>query len=178
MKIPTMLILALLIVAVIIGGYLLISPKKANVNTIQNQVKEKEQAVTTKEKEAADLKEIEANLKTAQTQVKDIPSVLPKGDQIPELLIQLDALAKDSSLGLNSVNLTPGTETEKALYQTMNISATVIGSYTNLKTYLDAVEKNMRLLDVTSIDFSATPVVPEAKEIFSYTVNMKTYYIE
>lgn len=179
MKFPTVLILALLIVVVIVAGYFLIKSRIDNVAILRPQVSEKEQLVLSKEKELKDLAEIETLYNQAKRRIEDIPHILPKGDQIPELLIQLDALAKESGLGMTSISITPGAEEEGALYKTLNISVAVTGSYDNLKKYLDKVEKNMRIMDVTSIDFSATPVVPEGPvDVFSYTINIKTYYIE
>ncbi len=179
MKVPTALIIGLLIVAVIVAAYFILMPKYNNLKDLGAQVKEKEQTLASKQKTWEDLKELEENYNRAKVKVKDIPDVLPKEEEIPELLIQLEALAKENNMGLASINVIPGAETEEALYKSLNISIGVAGSYSNLKKYLDSVEKNMRIMDVTSIDFSATPVVEEGPlDIFSYTVNMRTYYIE
>jgi len=179
MKLPTTLILGLCIVVVLVAAYFILMPKYNSLKDLGAQIKEKEQTLASRQEALEDLKELEESYNRAKVKVKDIPDILPKEEQVPELLVQLDALAKENNMGLASINITPGAEAEEALYKSLSISAGVAGSYSNLKKYLDSVEKNMRLIDITSIDFSAIPVVEEGPlDIFSYTVNMRTYYIE
>ena len=178
-KFPTSLFLGLLIIVVIVAAYFVLMPRYNSFRNLENQLKKEEENLRNRQKSLTDLKELEENYSSAKLKVKDISNILPKEKQIPELLVQLEALAKENNLVLGSVSLASTAEGEEKAYKSLGISLELAGSYSNLKKYLDSVEKNMRIMDITSLNFSATPVVAEGPpDVFSYTVSMRTYYIE
>jgi Tfp pilus assembly protein PilO len=162
-----------------VAAYFVLMPKYNSYKDLKNQVNKREQTLSDRQKMQVDLKELEDNYSSAKMKVKDISNILPKEKQIPELLVQLEAIAKENSMTLASINVTPAAEEKGVNYKSLRISLGLAGSYSNLKKYLDSVERNMRIMDITSIDFSATPVVAQGPaDVFSYTVNIKTYFIE
>jgi len=171
-------LLVLLILVVLVFGFILVKNQYRNFMQLRSGVKLQEETLKIKNQELADLKALEKNYTQASKEAVDALQALPSPAQIAELLIQLEALAKESGMGFASLGITKE-ETAGKAYQTLVLTLKVSGTYKNLKTYLDAVEKNLRILDISSIDFSATPISPEGpKDVFEYTVLMRTYYIE
>jgi len=101
---------------------------------------------------------------------------VPVGSNVPELLINLEAIASENGLIFSGVNFKPDTKT--AGIRTLTMEIRVKGSYPAFKNYIKAMEQSLRLFDVTSISFGGiapgqTNTNPNNLE-FNLIVN--TYY--
>lgn len=85
--------------------------------------------------------------------VNSFSKVIPEGQNIPELLVNLEALASENGLIFSNVDFTPKNLKEPGV-KTLIITARVKGSYQAFKNYLIAIEKSLRIFDVVSISFS------------------------
>jgi len=94
--------------------------------------------------------------------------ILPDEEDIPELFLMLDIIAKESGLRLTSISATEkikqtgkseeGLEENFSLNQLGVLDVTLSlsgGSYNKFKIFLDKVERNIRLLDIKLIGFEA-----------------------
>ena len=85
--------------------------------------------------------------------VSTFNKIIPEGQNIPELLVNLEALASENGLIFSGVDFT--TKDLKALgVKTLIMAVRVKGSYISFKNYLSAMEKSLRIFDVMSISFS------------------------
>lgn len=130
-------------------------------------------------------------------EVSDLNQVLPAQAQIPELIAELDALVQKSGFRINSLDInetSPKTPAKKIpensdgasglaenpteqlnnnlenlhlLEVTLSVSG---GDYPAFKVLLNKIEKNIRLLDLISIKFSAV----DNNE--AYSLILRTYY--
>ncbi len=117
---------------------------------------------------------------------------LPKTDELYNVLVQLQRTSADSGLLIQNITIkmptasssqTSGTAAAKESSlikptQTINLDLSLIGTYESFKTWLNAVETNIRLMDVASINF--TSVLSGEKStttnLFNYRVNLNVYY--
>jgi Tfp pilus assembly protein PilO len=102
--------------------------------------------------------------------------ILPDSEDIPNLIVQLEALAFEQGLILEKIEFTPIKQESENIenYQILSVNIRLIGSYPGLKNFLKAVEENMRLMDISSINFS-TPS-EESLQIFEFDLSLNTYY--
>jgi Tfp pilus assembly protein PilO len=66
-------------------------------------------------------------------------------------------------------------------YGTWNLGFTVQGTYNNFVNFLKDLEKNLRIVDITSVDFSSKGGVgasPSLSEIYKYDLQIKTYWLK
>lgn len=174
---------ALVILILAIGYFVLIGPQYNSLkeNGILNYQAQREKL--------ANRKTYLEKLKSLQTEytklnAKDLESLkhlLPVGEDIPGLFVQAEALAKDNGLALQNIGVNqPAVSTDKsgkvvkkesAGVGTLSLSMTLTGGsgYEGLKSFLDSLENNVRILDVESVNFS-----PDGQ---NYSVNAKTYYL-
>jgi len=61
-------------------------------------------------------------------------------------------------------------------YKTLAVKLKLSGGYGTFKNYLQAVEKNQRLMDVVSLSVSSLQSGVEQGANFSYTVDLRVYY--
>jgi len=147
-----------------------------------------------------ELEQAIANWQTKnRQQVQTLEQVLPDTPKVPELIAQFDALARESGFLVNSFDFAeseatlanaavvldaprPKAKVKKTGLEhikldkdirlvniTLNLTG---GDYLSFKKFLDRLEKNMRLLDVVSIDFSSS-----LAQGTDYNIALRTYYL-
>ncbi|MDP3004213.1 MAG: type 4a pilus biogenesis protein PilO [Candidatus Azambacteria bacterium] len=102
---------------------------------------------------------------------------IPVGQNIPELLINLEALASENGLIFSGVNFKPK-DLNAPNVKTLIMEVNVKGSYPAFQNYLKAMEKSLRLFDVTSVSFNG--VAPGQTSInlnnLEFNLSVNTYY--
>jgi len=123
--------------------------------------------------------------------IDKMAEILPQKEDIPNLIVQIEALVFEQGLVLDKLEITSPTE-EAATgnkaeevrtgvqtattpkYKTLNIDLGFTGDYWAMKNFLKATEENMRLIDIDSI--SIAPQGEIAGGLFTFTLTLKTYY--
>lgn len=102
---------------------------------------------------------------------------IPEGQKIPELLINLEALASENGLNFSGVNFKPK-DFKTVGVKTLVMEIKVKGSYPALKNYLAAMEKSLRIFDVAGISFAGVaPGQTGAKlDNLEFNLIVNTYY--
>ncbi len=123
--------------------------------------------------------------------LKKLDLILPNNKDIPNLLVQIEALANGSGVVLNDLAITVSDEKtgskaqevrtgetaqEKTPtdYKVVGISLKLTAGYESFKNFLKAVENNLRLVDISSIGFTSQS--SEKDNVFDFDVSLKTYY--
>ena len=137
-----------------------------------------------------------------QAEVDKISRIIPSSESLPDLFVLFEQLAKTSDLSLDSINISTGkslgdatgtaaaspsaststtgvqaaTPSSKNIYvQDIALDFSGAKTYEGLKKFLEILEKEMRLIDVTSLSFD--PKGFEGGESESgINLNLKTYY--
>ena len=169
----------------LLGYFLLISPKIGAAQNIANTVLQKEEA-----KQAAFKKRIQylVNLESARNQISNddiarIGHMLPSEPGVPELLASLESISAESFVKFENIQFSkldagpsrPGSAPTKGSAlpggaSAIEIQLTVGNTpYSNVKTLVLNIEKSLRLMDVTALLYS-----PAAK---SYSLTVRSYYL-
>jgi Tfp pilus assembly protein PilO len=141
----------------------------------------------------------EKNKQYKSDELERLLSVLPKEEELSPLLIQLEGLATGNSLIMESVDFSKIDKTSAAQefqstswqegvseqngqanpevqaqpYKILLVSLKLSGGYGAFKNYLQSVEQNLRLMDVTSFELTNSSGI--AQNLF-FTVNLRVYY--
>ena len=102
---------------------------------------------------------------------------IPTGQNIPELIINLEALASENGLIFSGVNFKPK-DFKGSNIKTLVMEIKIKGSYPNFQNYLRATEKSLRIFDVVSISFvGVTPGQIGARtDNLEFSLIINTYY--
>jgi Tfp pilus assembly protein PilO len=76
-----------------------------------------------------------------------------------------------SENGLVLGNIKEGTMTQGEQFRDIPLSVSLLGSYNALKNFLNAIYKNSRMIEVTSISFSS----PAKGGDFTFALELKTH---
>jgi len=72
-------------------------------------------------------------------------------------------------------------KTANKSYGSWDLGFSVTGSYNNFLNFLRDLESNLRIVDISSIQFSSTPVNASGSslsDVYKYTFNIKTYWLK
>ena len=186
------IIIGIFAVGIICAVFLLDIPKFQSISDLNNILTDKEQNLKDKQDLIARVEKLIDGYNQNQEILKKIDYILPNNSDIPNLIVQIEALAKESGMNLGAVDFkiieekisgkaqevrSGGTKTEATKdYHTMNISISVAGDYAAFKNFLRAIEENIRLMDVQSVNFSSGAAEGAKAGIFEFDINLQTYY--
>jgi Tfp pilus assembly protein PilO len=171
---------ALATLAVVLAGamwFLAISPKHSKASSLSTQIQAEQAKIATATREAHQT--LTAKQKSAQ--LKALEAALPSELGMPQIVDQLDGLARDSGVSLDGV--TPGTPVVGVGYYAQPITVVVDGRYFGVKQFLHLVRTRVsikksdvnvkgRLYDVSSVQLQQTEPAPTV----TATLSMEAFY--
>src|SRR3989344_4806862 len=85
--------------------------------------------------------------------ISSLSKAIPNSQNVPELLVNLEAIASESGLVFKGVNFKPK-DLKAPGIKTLIAEIRVTGSYPAFLSYLKTMEKSLRIFDITSISFA------------------------
>jgi len=168
--------LILFIAAAVITFWVLL-PLWQNAQAALELKKENENNLAQREKLAANLERLISQYNERADDLTSFSKAIPVGQSVPELLISLEALASENGLIFSGVNFKPK-DLKAPGVKTLIMEIKVKGSYPAFQNYLKAMEKSLRLFDVTSISFNG--VAPGQINVnlnnLEFNLSVNTYY--
>lgn len=180
------LILILAFIGIIV---LLDLPKFQDILSLRKEIKEQKEKFSGQQNIFAKVEKLTQSYEKNKENLEKISYILPSGKDTPDLIVQLEALSLEGGLVLEGMGFSaPGEEgmlskAEEARgeeggavknYKTLVINLNLIGSYFAFKNFLKAVEDNIRLMDISSINFS--PELRGESQLLKFNLSIKTYY--
>ncbi len=178
------LILFLCLIIVFILVYFLILPDYQAVKEIRAKIKQTKILIS----QEGILKERFSNLANKYQERKDdftkLNEIMPEEREYLLLLVQFRNLASEQGViqsGLSIGGIQAASGGEKTNLGKVPISLNITGSYSSIKSYLRALESNLRLTDVTNLSFSPTQrekAPTEGVSIYSLGIQANVYSLQ
>lgn len=148
-------IITIAILLLMIGGVILLAtvPLMRSMQNAQAQLAQEEQTLENSEHLVAVLNQLVSQFGSLQGDIGKIDIAIPSKEDLPRLLVEIPRLVAQNGMILSNIGFGQ-TSQENAGYRSTAIHLTAQGTYVNLKSFLSAVEQNLRLYDVTEIKFS------------------------
>lgn len=174
-------IIILILVLVFIGIVFLFDlPAYNKFTSLNKEIKWQEQLLEDKEAVIVKTNQLKQDYDTYKDELKRVTYVLPSEKEIPNLIVQFEALVSENGLVLESLNFLEE-EAKKAKegetpapYKSLQVSLSATGTYESLESFLKALELNIRLMDVKLVDFSSKQ--SEMEGLFTFNINLIVYY--
>lgn len=187
------IIIGILILAFIAAVVLLDIPKVQSVLDLRKRVENEKNLLTEKQEFITRIENLESSYQANEDVLKKLDYIIANGPDVPNLIVQLEALVAEGGMSLSNVNFSITEEKigsekakevraggeakpEQALkgYNSVIIDIKIGGDYLGFKNFLQAVEENMRLIDIESITF--TPKEIGGAGGFEFNVILQAYY--
>lgn len=140
---------SLLIIPLLLFYLFLIQPAQDKIAALQKQVQNSSEELNKVRKAARELPKHEQDFLKAK-EIFELTSVLlPKSQEIPDLLRNISDLGRQS--GLDFLSFIPGIETPKDFYAEIPLDIKIRGPYHNLGLFLDKISKLERIVTVNNV---------------------------
>jgi len=151
------LILVLVFILLIGGGYFLISPKFQDFRIKKIEIETRDEEFRKKEEHFLNLENTLEQLSKYEDEISKINSALPSKPLEPDLLNYFQRLSSENGLILKDINIAsllsaqgvPGEKIKK-----LSFSVNLTGSYASFKSFILNLYRNARLIEIKSISFS------------------------
>lgn len=112
--------------------------------------------------------------------MEKLKKLVPDNVDTISLIIDINNIAANFGLAISNISLgankedSSSTQTRSdSLYDSVDFSFKVKAVYPNFISFISALEKSLRLVDITSITFS-----PAENGTYDFSVNLRTYWIK
>jgi hypothetical protein len=145
-----------------------IVPKTSEIKTLANEVAAKEQELELGKQKVAAIREAVKLIASAKKEVETLNVSIPKSPSADEALAQMQDIASQSEIKV--VEATVGGASDG--YQ--EITITMSGSYSNMVSFLDKMQNNLRPIEVKTINLFYN----EETEEISMSLNLMFPYFD
>jgi len=175
-RVYTSIILSIFTVAFF--GFFAIRPTLVTIGGLLKEIKDKREVVAEMDQKIDNLNQAQTNYNQIRDDLDLVEESLPLDPDLPILIKQLESLARLSSVAIESVrfektNLQGEIETEEG--QAVGFSVTVMGSYENLKEFLNSIDTLRRIISVERFGF--TSKTEDKTLVLVLTVNGAANYL-
>lgn len=120
-----------------------------------------------------------SEIKTLESSLEAVQTALPVSDDVPDLVMQLEEIARQSGMTVQHLGFGEGslaTVPREEGVERISLTAVVSGSYGSLQTFLRNLENTSRLVNVTNFRFSPGQK-EEGEEGLSVTLGLEAFYL-
>ena len=142
-------LVVILLIPILLGYFFVYSPNVEQTKKLKSQIQTASDELKRVRKAARDLPKHQEELNKAKEAFELTSILLPKSQEIPDLLRSISDLGKQS--GLDFLSFVPGGEVPKDFYAEIPIDIKIRGPYHNLGLFLDRVSKLERIVTVNNI---------------------------
>ena len=175
------IIIAVLIVVFLGVVFFLDWPVFKEVSSLRGEIKDYNKLVAEKEELIAKVEQLKSVYEDKQTDIKKVYYALPRTEEVPEIIVQLEALTSENGLILEAIDIQEiekqgSKQEDKTGVNVLRISLALSGSYSSFKNFLEALEYNIRIMDIQRIEFSFKKGGEETNSFLEFNVDLEVYY--
>ena len=171
-KYKLILAVVILLLPVVIFYFAYFKPSNNELAKLNKQKVTLEKKLDGVRKKARNRERLQKELEETQIVFDEASLLLPKEQEIPQLLRDISALGRNA--GLDFLSFKPGGDTPKDFYAEIPVSINVNGPYHNLGFFLDQVSKLDRIVTVDNIKMGG-PKMDAGEMLLASSCTLKTY---
>lgn len=180
-------ILIILILALAIFVWQVFLPAYAEVSAVRQERNIWQEKLNDTSNLKQKLGELDKKYDALGEEAERMAAVVPQREDIPSLLVQLEALTSQNGLILNSIEFSTSAKKQDSAANSAvagsvapsgakitAVNLNLSGTHSALRNFLKSVESNLRLMDVNFVSFEVSTV----SDLTDFQVMINTYYRE
>lgn len=171
-KIKIVILISIFIVPLLLFYFLSFKPQDEKIASLKQQGKTIEEELKKIRNVVKDLPKFKKEFEDIQKEFEAMSVLLPKTQEIPNLLRSISDLGKNN--GLDFLRFVPGSEVQKDFYAEIPVDISIVGPYHNLGSFLDKVSKLDRIVTVNNINVDKS-AKEDTEVLLSSTCRLLTY---
>ena len=163
------------------------------VGQLESNLKAKKQSLDLEHQVIDKLNSISQVLDGQKSNVERLEQAVPSQEYRPELISMMENLANQNGLNLMNIDINAiqeaapkkGEAVAQKPIRKLKVVLELNGTYSSFKSWLEAVEKNLRLMDISKISFavkesksSSGQVLSAVNPVFDFSVELNTYVLK
>lgn len=166
---------AILVAVAGILFWVLLMPTYDNVMAQREAISQRADILKNRSDIIANINTLTQEYAKRSTDIARFSSIVPAQKSAPEIISSIQALATQNGLQLTTLVLSGGANQDTNPYQEQSIDLGLTGGYPAFKSFLIALERNIRLIDIISMD--ASPIADNSP-INSFRIKGNAYYLK
>ena len=134
--------------------YVMYQPKTEEITRVERQVDGRRKTLIKHQRIAAQYDQFRAQVEALEEQLRIALIQLPKRQEIPELIRQIDDLGVQTGLQISL--LRPQPEQPKEFYAEVPITVKIVGDYHAVGQFFDALGRLSRIVSVSNVQMSVS----------------------
>ena len=155
--------------------FILVMPAYDGISARRAALEERDQMVTDQSAIVAKLNDLKQQSAKRAADLKQFSYVVPSTKNSADLVSMFQALAAQNGLQITTLAMGVNSTDDKAAYVTQSVDLGLIGGYLSFRSFVDSIEKNIRIIDVDSID--AAPITENSSTI-GFRVKAHAYFLK
>ena len=166
----------------IIVFWVFIMPAFNKISALNKESAERNEFLSSRVEILNKIGDLNKEYKKRSQEAAKISSVIPAAKGIAELVSTIEAISQQTGLQLveittgGSSNLPTGQAGQQQELQTISIELGLVGGYQSLVSFLDLIEKNIRLIDVFELSVSQSST-PGEQIVLNFRIKANAYYL-
>ncbi len=171
-KIKIILAVGLFLLPLLIFYFVIFKPNLDELDRLDKQKIALEKKLEQVRQKARNRERLQKELEETMVVFEQTSKLLPKEQEIPQLLRDISALGRNA--GLDFLAFKPGADRPKDFYAEIPVSINLKGPYHNLGFFLDQVSKLDRIVTVDNIKMGG-PQMDAGEMLLASSCNLMTY---
>lgn len=141
-------------------------------------IKEREDLLKSRNTIMANIKDLNKDYQKRIPEITKLSAIVPSKKSVAEILSAIDDISVKNGVELFSSAITSqnSSDANTSPYNILSLEMALNGSYPGLTNFLKAFERNLRLVDITSID--ATTGTGSTSVVLNFIVKGNAYYLK
>lgn len=152
-------------------------PLYNRISDLDVAIKERGDLLESRNTIMANIQELNKEYQKRITDIAKLSAIVPSKKSVAEVLSAIDDLSIKNGIQLFSSSITglSASEVNASPYNLLTLEVGLNGSYPGLTNFLRSLERNLRLMDITSVD--ATAGLGSAS-ILNFVIKGNAYYLK
>lgn len=153
--------------------FFLILPTFDQTRMLRDSIEERDGILNEAQGISARINDLNREIETRRQDIEKLDRLLPGEKQVPELLSNMESIVSASGLILTEMNLSEAAA--QSGIRKINATLKLSGGFTSFINFLDLLERNLRLIDVSTLDVAAQLI--EGSRAINYDVRFEINYL-
>src|SRR3989344_1099401 len=155
-----------------------VMPTYNRISEIDAAVTERQELLNSRTTIIENIYKLDKEYKKRISDIAKLSTIIPPKKSIAEVVSSIESLSGRNGIELFSSSVTSQkTENDKSPYNILNVEMALNGNYLSLVSFLKGLEKNLRIIDLFSID--ASKIAREDNStLLNFAIKGSAYYLK
>lgn len=153
--------------------FLLVLPAFDQTRMLRGSIKEREEILKEARELLSQVNNLNREIEAKKNDIDKLDRFLPRGKELPEFLSNIESIVSASGMILSEMNLSEASGQGKI--RKINGTLKLVGSFASFVSLLDLLEKNLRLIEVGTLDAAAQ--LTEGTKTLNYNLSFEINYL-